>query len=176
MATRPATPDDAAAIARVHVAAWQAAYRGGLMPDAYLDALDVDERARFWRETLAHTARSSVTRLVAVEDGNVVGFAVAGPEQDDVTPPRGELVVCNVHPEAWGRGHGTALLAACCEHLRAAGFDEAVLWVHPDNARARRFYEREGWSPTGRDRSADVLDVSVPETQYARSLRQPPAT
>jgi hypothetical protein len=36
---RRATLDDAPAIARVHVAAWQRAYRGQ-MPDAVLDGLD----------------------------------------------------------------------------------------------------------------------------------------
>ena len=36
---RVATIEDAHAVGRVHVRAWQAAYRGGLMPDSYLDAL-----------------------------------------------------------------------------------------------------------------------------------------
>jgi hypothetical protein len=39
-AVRPATPDDADAIASVHVRSWQAAYRG-IVPDAMLDALSI---------------------------------------------------------------------------------------------------------------------------------------
>ena len=35
--------------------------------------------------------------------------------------------------------------------LRAAGFHEALLWVHEDNPRARRFYER-WWLAAGRSR------------------------
>ena len=40
----------------------------------------------------------------------------------------------------------------CHEHLVAAGYRSAVLWVLRDNPRARRFYERTGWSlSVGRD-------------------------
>jgi len=40
---RPATPEDARAIAEVHVASWRYAYRG-LLPDDVLDRLSVEER------------------------------------------------------------------------------------------------------------------------------------
>ena len=42
---RPPTPADAAALGAVHVLAWQAAYRGGLVPDEHLDALSSEARA-----------------------------------------------------------------------------------------------------------------------------------
>ncbi|MGH9204942.1 MAG: GNAT family N-acetyltransferase, partial [Acidimicrobiales bacterium] len=41
---RTAQAGDKQAVAGVHVRSWQAAYRG-LMPDAYLDGLDPDDRA-----------------------------------------------------------------------------------------------------------------------------------
>ena len=40
---REATPDDARAIAEVHVASWRWAYRGDL-PAEFLDGLSVDDR------------------------------------------------------------------------------------------------------------------------------------
>ncbi|MEU6929538.1 hypothetical protein AB0A05_10295 [Streptomyces sp. NPDC046374] len=43
MPIREAAPSDAAAVAAVHIRSWRAAYRG-LVPDAYLDSLDVGER------------------------------------------------------------------------------------------------------------------------------------
>ena len=48
---RPATVDDAAAVAHVHVSSWRSTYRG-LMPDAVLDSLSVERRAEFWREVI----------------------------------------------------------------------------------------------------------------------------
>jgi len=49
---RPAKTSDAAGIAAVHVAGWQAAYRH-LLPAAYLDALDPAEREAQWSTRLA---------------------------------------------------------------------------------------------------------------------------
>ena len=40
---RRARPEDAEAVARVHVAGWRHAYRG-LLPDDYLDGLDWRDR------------------------------------------------------------------------------------------------------------------------------------
>ncbi|CAN5175634.1 GNAT family N-acetyltransferase [soil metagenome] len=169
MATiRQAEAGDAAGVAEVHVAAWEAAYRGGLMPDAYLDALSVPARTATWSEALARPAGPGMARLVAMVGDRVVAFAIAGPQRED--EEEGELYVLNVHPDAWGTGTGTALLRAATDALRDAGFAAAVLWVHPDNARARRFYEREGWRDDGASRVEDVLGVEVPEVRHRRTL------
>jgi len=48
MEIRHARRGDADEVARVHVRAWQAAYRG-LLPDAYLDALRPEDRAGYYR-------------------------------------------------------------------------------------------------------------------------------
>jgi ribosomal protein S18 acetylase RimI-like enzyme len=172
---RAAELDDAEPIATVHVAAWQAAYRGGLLPDAYLDGLRVSDRTAAWERTLASPTPPRSARLLAERDGEVVGFCVVGPERGaaasgDNAPARGEVHVLNVHPDAWGGGAGPALLAAGTEVLTAAGFERAVLWVHPGNRRARRFYERAGWRDEGVTRHEEVWGVEVPEVRYGRDL------
>jgi hypothetical protein len=52
---RRATVQDAPALGRLHVRAWQAAYRGQ-MPDDYLDGLRPEERAAGWERSYAATA------------------------------------------------------------------------------------------------------------------------
>ena len=104
---------DADGLGSVHVRAWLAAYRGGLMPDDYLDALSEDERAAMWRQSLEGEPRPRSARLVAAtDDGAVVGFAVVGPEGGDVEAATGELYAINVDPEHWGQGVGTRLLVS----------------------------------------------------------------
>ncbi len=73
-------------------------------------------------------------------------------------------------PEAWGSGAGSALMAAVIAALRANGFAAAHLWVLEDNPRARRFYEREGWSPADGRRREEFLGVPVTEVRYRISL------
>jgi GNAT superfamily N-acetyltransferase len=163
---RHATVDDAPALGRLHVRAWQAAYRGQ-MPDDYLDGLRPEERAAGWeRGLLRDRARDPV--LVAERDGGVVGFAVVGAAGDP--QGAGELYAINVDPDHWGTGAGRALLLAAHEQLARLGYGEAVLWVLPGNRRARRFYEAAGWVADGAERSAEVQGVVVPEVRYRRRL------
>lgn len=183
---RVAELEDAAAMGRVHVRAWQAAYPG-IMPDAFLAALDPDERATMWHDVIERNPRPSEGRRLVVElDGALVGLALVWPEitdagesdvsESDAGEPTdagaariGELVLINLAPEAWGTGAGTQLLRACTDALRSIGYAEAVLWVAEGNARARRFYEREGWHADGTSRSQDVGTV-VEELRYRISL------
>lgn len=78
---RAAAIADAAAMGRVHVLSWQAAYPK-LMPQDYLDRLDVDRRADHWRQVLSRP-REHAPLLVAVAGNEVVGFAGFGPVLDD---------------------------------------------------------------------------------------------
>lgn len=167
---RAPTVADADDLGRVHVRAWQAAYRGGLMPDEYLDALSHDERATMWRDALEQGPRPRSARLVAEVDGTVVGFAIAGPVDGSPETSVGELHAINVEPDHWATGIGSDLIVAAMAELASAAFTSVVLWVHPDNVRARRFYESRGWSDDRLERRQDVLGVEVPETRYSRPL------
>jgi ribosomal protein S18 acetylase RimI-like enzyme len=141
------------------------------MPDDYLDSLSVADRARMWRQALESGGRPRSRRLVAVDEGGVVvGFVVAGPAEGDHASPTGEVFAINVHPDHWGDGAGSLLLDAAVDSLQDEGFTEAVLWVHPENQRARRFYERHGWTCDDLERTQEVLGVSVPELRYRRNL------
>ena len=173
---REARLSDAPAVGRVHVRAWQRAYRGGLMPDSYLDGLSIDERAQMWEQALARSPRPRSARLVA-EDARrgVLGFIVVGPAGGDADADEGEVYALNVEPEVWGQGAGRALLNAGTEHLERLGFADALLWVHPDNARACSFYEAAGWRRDGGARREEVLGIEVPEVRYRRSLARPRA-
>ncbi len=62
-------------------------------------------------------------------------------------------------PGEWGSGLAQSLHDSAIAAMRAAGHAEAELWVHDANGRARRFYERNGWAPTGEGRSHDRLDL-----------------
>lgn len=169
---RAAQLTDADDLGRVHVRAWQAAYRNGLMPDEYLDGLSEDERSSMWRDALQNAPRSRSSRLVASieDDSRVVGFALVGPAGGELDAEHGELFAINVDPDYWGTGAGSALLAAATDALKDAGFSVAVLWVHPSNGRACAFYEARGWRSDEIRREQDVLGVTVPELRYSISL------
>jgi GNAT superfamily N-acetyltransferase len=156
MELRRAGPGDELAVARIHVRAWQAGYRG-LLPAAYLDALRAEDRAA--RYTFARLDGPRTT--VAVIDGAIAGFA---------TTSGAELSALHVDPDAWRRGIGSALIARARADLAAAGVVEAHLWLLAGNQRAQQFYERDGWTSDGTRRSDVVWGATVDEVAYRRAL------
>ncbi len=168
---RSAAPDDAQALAEIHVRAWQAGYRG-LLPDSLLDSLSAAERLPRWQERLAGQRERT---LAAELDGNVAGWLVIGPQRDrDLDPQRvAEIYAIYVHPDYWRHGCGAALMAQAREALDAQGFAEASLWVLRQNLRAIRFYEAQGFRPDGASKIEHNRDgVAFDEVRYRCALRQ----
>jgi ribosomal protein S18 acetylase RimI-like enzyme len=166
---RPAAFDDCDAIGNVHVRAWQGAYRG-VMPDEYLDGLRAEDRATMWRGYFA-VPRPDHQLTVVVHAGGVVGFAASGPEAgESARSDVGELYAINLDPSSWGKGFGLALLRDVTEALGTAGYGSAVLWVAPQNTRARALYESEGWIDDDLAKEQELLGVTVTEIRYRRAL------
>ena len=148
MLLRPAEPADAMAVARVHVRAWQVAYRN-LLPDDYLDSLKPEDRAQ--RYTFGGTDPREPMTTVAVDDArNDSRLRTTCAARDADVPGYGELAAIHVDPDWWGRGVGQALLASARALLLDSGFRRAILWVLVGNVRAERFYARTAGRRTAR--------------------------
>jgi GNAT superfamily N-acetyltransferase len=185
---RVAQPDDADAIAAAHIEGWRVGYRH-VFPTEYLDAPEfASSRLERWRAWTWNEFANSQLFVVLLRD-RVVGFGHVGPERvepgcdqsgTDANPVpinsaaglgRGEVYGLYLHPDAWGSGAASALIARCHEYLRDEGYGEAVLWVLRDNPRARVFYEKSGWSATGLEMMFEPRQSApVPEVQYVVRL------
>jgi putative acetyltransferase len=123
-------PEDLPETLDVWVAAWQAAY-----PD-----IDFEARRGWTADRIAELERTGSRTLVVLEDRRIVGALV-------VNPDTGYLDQIVVATECQGRGIADVLLAEA-RRLSPAGLD---LHVNQDNARAIRFYEKNGFTKTGED-------------------------
>jgi GNAT superfamily N-acetyltransferase len=167
MVCRDAVVEDGGAIARVWVAAWQAAYPG-LMPAGYLAGLDAEAaRPRFERGL-----RENPSVLVMELDGDIVGFSWYGASRDpDAGPETGEVIAINLHPSWWRLGLGRELLGETRRRLLGRGFSEATLWVLQGNASAGQFYEALGWRLDGVEKHDDKLTgFALHEVRYRIAL------
>ncbi|HTU49844.1 MAG TPA: GNAT family N-acetyltransferase [Acidobacteriaceae bacterium] len=170
MLLRPAQPEDALAVAGVHVRSWQAAYRN-ILPDDYLNQLRPEDRAA--KYDFATRDPLKPRTIVAVEEGKpsaIYGFATTMPVTDSDMPGYGELCALYVDPQHWGKGLGVALVSAAREQMFEQGFGKAILWVLTGNVRAERFYQNDSWTADGVRRKATVWGIEVDEIRYARQL------
>lgn len=154
---RIAWGDDAPALAQVQVEAWRSSYVD-LLPAEVLDALDADTALEGWRQVLraAPDARNRV--LVALERSRPTGYVLTGPGTDpDLDPVAvGEISDLTVSPAERGRGHGSRLMQAAVDTLRADRFVRAVTWLPTTDDAQRRFWTDAGWAADGAHRTLDL--------------------
>jgi ribosomal protein S18 acetylase RimI-like enzyme len=165
MLLRDARPEDALAIARVHVRAWQAGYRG-LVSGESLDRMKAEDRAP--KYTLGSADPDQPSTLVA-EAPDIVGFVTIAPARGP-DAGSGEVAALHVDPTCWRQKIGAALLDAAHRRLAERGFTRAVLWLLVGNERALHFYQRHGWVPNGRTQTLEVWGVVLEEMQLERPL------
>jgi GNAT superfamily N-acetyltransferase len=165
VAIRRAVEADAAAVAALHVRAWQWAYRG-LLPDVYLDGLreQVPQRENMWRRQLQGVPPDRPV-WVAERGGEVIGFCNTSPARDD-EEATAEVQALYLAPEVVGTGVGAALMRRALADLRERGYQAVVLWVLDTNSRARRFYEKGGWQADGAEKTETIWEVPVREVRY----------
>ncbi|HEX3748856.1 MAG TPA: GNAT family N-acetyltransferase [Bryobacteraceae bacterium] len=169
MLLRLAEPDDTMAVARVHVRSWQVGYRT-LLPGDFLDRLRPEDRAE--RYDFATRDPGKACTIVALQDGDILGFATVSPARDADLPDHGELCAFYVDPPWWGRGVGRALISAARAHLVEQGFRHAMLWVIAGNVRAERFYRVDRWAPDGFRRAVARQGLTLDEIRYRRDLAE----
>lgn len=76
-----------------------------------------------------------------------------------------------VRPSHWGTGLAGELHAEALREATARGFSSIRLFAAAGQARARRFYEREGWSAAGE--AFEDPDFGMALVEYRRPLERP---
>ena len=154
---RPATPNDAAALAEVAAATFALA----CPPHVTQESIDT-----FIREVLSlerfesYLADESRDVLLAEDDGDPVGYAmlVAGePADADVSAvlahrPTVELSKIYVLPQAHGAGIAAKLMQAALGAARSRRAGGVWLGVNQLNERAQKFYRKNGFQQVGTKR------------------------
>jgi GNAT superfamily N-acetyltransferase len=158
VSVRIAWVDDAAAIAELQLRTWRQVY-AGLLPDAALPGPDaVESAAAAWRASMTNPRDARNRVLVALERNRVVGFAITAPASDPDCDPvsDGELMELTIDPAERGKGHGSRLLQAAADTLRADRFTRAVLWAVATDDDLRAFLTGAGWAPDSAHRELDL--------------------
>ncbi|TDU86872.1 acetyltransferase (GNAT) family protein [Kribbella voronezhensis] len=171
---RLALPAEADAIGQIQVAAWRRAYED-LLPADVLADLDPAQFAAQWRAALLVPGEARNRVMVALSGRTLVGFAAITASDDPDADPRNDALVAElaVDPEATRAGHGSRLLNAVVDTIRADGFSRVTVWVNSTDDVLRAFYTDSGWAPDGASRELDLYGDGTTRVKQVRLHTDP---
>lgn len=160
---RQGSEADAERIADLHIHSWQWAFREIFDPQ-FLDTMNVANRALLWRAALETPA---MRVWLAERDGSLLGFVASNPSRDPgAGTSTGEIGSIYVRREIAGSGIGGALLAWATKDLLSRGFQPLTAWVLDENARAKKFYAKHGWTADGEAKTESIGGRKVREVRF----------
>jgi putative acetyltransferase len=126
---RPYCSEDEDAAIALWLETWQQAY----------PQIDFAARATWWRQRWRSELVPNAAIIVAAQEDALIGFVTI-----DASGYLDQLVVA---PDHWGSELGNALV----DEAKRRSPDRITLLVNKDNARAIRFYQRNGFAHAGED-------------------------
>jgi ribosomal protein S18 acetylase RimI-like enzyme len=159
---RLAWPDEASTIAELQRRSWALQWPAELA-ELMLGSASLADMVDAWRTAIERPPEAAFRVLIATDGQRVVGFATTMPSQDDDADrsQHGAIDTFVVDPVAQHQGHGSRLLNACADTLRADGFLRATWWMNADDDALRRFLIAAGWALDGATREIGPEDESV---------------
>lgn len=158
---RLALSGEARPIAEVQRRVWAAAADSAA--SSLLDAVDIEAMTQAWERAISRPPAAGFRVLVALSDTRVLGYAVTAPASDPDADPAADGAIEELAIDPVGRriGHGSRLLNACADTLRADRFARAVCWVPSRDDDLRSFLAGAGWMPDGASREIGTEDETV---------------
>ncbi|HEY6683474.1 MAG TPA: GNAT family N-acetyltransferase [Propionibacteriaceae bacterium] len=159
---RLAWPDESSSIAELQRRSWAVQWPAELA-ELMLASASLADMVNAWRIAIERPPEAAFRVLIATDGQRVIGFATTMPSQDDDADRStdGAIDAFVVDPVAQHQGHGSRLLNACADTLRADGFVRASCWVNADDETFRLFLIAAGWALDGATREIGPDDESV---------------
>jgi len=141
-------------------------------PYAFMSTLEREQGfgEDIWRQRLGSPTAAT---FLAWRDGQPAGTAtgkVDDSADEYAVPSAWQLVGMWVDPRARGLGVADELVDTVAGHAMAEGAASLVLWVTEVNDRARAFYKRMGFLPTGARQLVRPSEPGLWEEQMIRQL------
>lgn len=165
----------------LHALGWRTAYRD-CIPSDYLSREITDDR---WVTVFRQNHEEGRYQGLLLYAGKFpLCCATYGPARVDASAGNtictfsspdlaywGELVSLYGHPDHWGKGYGSLVMDAVLARLKASGYPGCLLYVLQENDRARRFYEKHGFSWDGHSLEVVLLaGTTLTDLRYCKNF------
>lgn len=165
----------------LHALGWRTAYRDSI-PAGYMAQEITDSR---WTAVFRKNYEEGIYHGLLLYDGDrPLCCATYGPARVDTAAGGtictfsspdlghwGELVSLYGHPDHWGKGYGSIVMEEVFRRLEEAGYPGCFLYVLQENDRARRFYEKHGFSWDGHSLGVSLMpEITLIDLRYCKKL------
>jgi ribosomal protein S18 acetylase RimI-like enzyme len=134
-------PDEAEALAALHVQCWREAY-AAILPAELMATFTAEKRLPLWHKVIPGTTRFV---LGAFDQSQPVGFVISGPcSEKYIEDQDGNLDTIYIASSHYRMGIGRELLGCAAKDWLQRGGRTMTVGVLAENLRARRFYESMG--------------------------------
>lgn len=174
MKIRPATVEDAGAIASVHIRSWWEAF-SSILSAEQIAAKDLDEASQtaIWTKRLMEEEGKSRFTFVATEEERLIAYVTGGKIRGTAHDSADDWADAELHQiyvlaEAQGKGIGKALVVRLAQELSKQGFKSLIVWVMTLNP-AVAFYRDALGGKFITERPIPEVNGSLKEAAYGWS-------
>lgn len=164
---RRADKNDAPALAAILTQAWREAYTH-ILPPAELDS--AADKGRYTVVFASMAQNTANVFLIAHCGGVPCGMLLFCPARDEDLLGYAEIVALYTLQKYWGSGLGRALTEMAFGEMQAQ-YTGAALWVFQKNTRARRFYEKFGFTPDEKIKTENFSNKPL-SVRYIKSFKE----
>lgn len=160
---RKATPGDEKVLAYIQTESWKAAFADILSPEELVRCTNIERAEQMYHNDLG---REDCNMAIEFVENQPHCIAAWGQNRCGLGDAVCELVCIHSLQENWGKGYGSAMMQYVLAQLQQFHYESVILWVFEANTRARRFYEKHGFSLTDQKK----LVKGISELMYMKRL------
>lgn len=159
-----ACEEDCYTASQIYAIGWKTGYKD-FFSNEFLEAIAMDRWAPFFLQDL--TTHQYEIAILSEQDKDL-GAGGYGPSRDYDDPQWGKITSIYFLPEAWGKGYSKHLIDFMVASLHRKGFTKIHLWALQENHRAQKFYEKNGFTLSGKIKTKTIQGVEKLEVEYVR--------
>lgn len=161
-----ATIKNAPEMGYIHACSWQKAYHN-IIPESIINTFTAEQRTQVFEQALK--TRTEEYYLFQVDD-LPAGIALLYKSHEDMSASdEGEIYAIYFHPDYWGTPATQLGFQFCIERLKELGYRQIHIWVLEENLRARKFYEKNGFTFDGKTQEI-IIGKPLLEIRYSMDV------
>ena len=154
---------DERVLAFIQTESWKIAFHQILTPELLEKSIDIKKAEAMYAMLLEKNVGNG---LILSVDGEPHCIAYWDKARDIDESDCAELICIHSLYSNWGKGYGSMMMDYILDDINKAGFLRVILWVFEENIRARKFYEKHGFTIT----DTTKLFGDAVEVMYSKAL------